>query len=139
MKFILDGFEDLYMLWSIIFFYCCLYTYGKRIILWIICLSKTCFMNVWSYTLILNDSNSFFRLCSAMRSNEFSRCNGHYKFNCFYSIYRYDALMLLWGGFSIDFVTLDRFFVLHFSLPFLLTFFTIIHLVFLHEYGSIIY
>jgi len=31
---------------------------------------------------------------------------------------------------------LDRFFILHFFLPFLLVFITIIHLIFLHEYGS---
>lgn len=48
-----------------------------------------------------------------------------------------DFILLLWGGFSIDSVTLHRFYSLHFFLPFLIFFFSIIHLCFLHEYGSI--
>jgi quinol-cytochrome oxidoreductase complex cytochrome b subunit len=47
-----------------------------------------------------------------------------------------DILLLLWGGFSIDYVTLQRFYSLHFFLPFLILFISIIHLVFLHEFGS---
>lgn len=42
----------------------------------------------------------------------------------------------LWGGFSIGNATLRRFFSLHFLLPFILTFFIIIHLSYLHLTGS---
>jgi len=42
----------------------------------------------------------------------------------------------LWGGFSVDNATLNRFFSLHFLLPFLIAGFTIIHLALLHENGS---
>nr|YP_010134332.1 cytochrome b [Megabeleses liriodendrovorax]QWM93822.1 cytochrome b [Megabeleses liriodendrovorax] len=42
----------------------------------------------------------------------------------------------LWGGFSVDNVTLTRFFTFHFMLPFLTTGLTLIHLMFLHETGS---
>ena len=42
----------------------------------------------------------------------------------------------LWGGFSIDNPTLNRFFVFHFILPFLIAFIVIIHLIFLHITGS---
>nr|ARC95583.1 cytochrome b [Trachypithecus vetulus] len=42
----------------------------------------------------------------------------------------------LWGGYSIDNPTLTRFFTLHFTLPFIIAAFTILHLLFLHETGS---
>nr|AVJ52631.1 cytochrome b [Orsilochides guttata] len=42
----------------------------------------------------------------------------------------------LWGGFSVDNATLTRFFTLHFLLPFIITAFVIIHLLFLHQTGS---
>jgi ubiquinol-cytochrome c reductase cytochrome b subunit len=42
----------------------------------------------------------------------------------------------LWGGFSVDNATLNRFFSLHFLVPFLIAGVTIIHLALLHESGS---
>nr|YP_009866796.1 cytochrome B [Hygrobates longiporus]BCG28128.1 cytochrome B [Hygrobates longiporus] len=42
----------------------------------------------------------------------------------------------LWGGFSVSNATLNRFFSLHFLLPFILTFFVGIHIILLHEPGS---
>nr|YP_009987542.1 cytochrome b [Epeurysa nawaii]QBZ38002.1 cytochrome b [Epeurysa nawaii]QBZ38015.1 cytochrome b [Epeurysa nawaii] len=42
----------------------------------------------------------------------------------------------VWGGFSVDNPTLNRFFSLHFMLPFILTVFILMHLIFLHENGS---
>nr|ADL62608.1 cytochrome b [Utterbackia peninsularis] len=42
----------------------------------------------------------------------------------------------LWGGFSVSNATLSRFFVLHFILPFVITAFVMIHLLFLHQTGS---
>jgi ubiquinol-cytochrome c reductase cytochrome b subunit len=42
----------------------------------------------------------------------------------------------LWGGFSVDNPTLNRFFVLHYLLPFLLIGVVVIHLVALHHHGS---
>nr|AFA45764.1 cytochrome b [Cercopithecus ascanius katangae] len=42
----------------------------------------------------------------------------------------------IWGGYSIGNPTLSRFFTLHFILPFIITAFTIVHLLFLHETGS---
>jgi len=47
-----------------------------------------------------------------------------------------DFLLLLWGGFSIDAITLSRFFSLHYFLPFAILLVTILHLCFLHEFGS---
>nr|YP_008593443.1 cytochrome b [Champsodon cf. snyderi CBM-ZF 10876]BAN83385.1 cytochrome b [Champsodon cf. snyderi CBM-ZF 10876] len=42
----------------------------------------------------------------------------------------------IWGGFSVDNATLNRFFTLHFLLPFVIAAFTLVHLLFLHETGS---
>nr|AXR86036.1 cytochrome b [Telenomus sp. ZCS-2018] len=42
----------------------------------------------------------------------------------------------LWGGFSINNATLNRFYSFHFILPFILLFLVVMHLVYLHEKGS---
>lgn len=42
----------------------------------------------------------------------------------------------VWGGFAVDNATLTRFFTIHFLLPFIVSAFTIIHLLFLHQTGS---
>lgn len=42
----------------------------------------------------------------------------------------------LWGGYTIKNPTLNRFFVIHFLLPFLIAGFTLIHLALLHKEGS---
>ena len=42
----------------------------------------------------------------------------------------------LWGGFAVDNATLNRFFALHFLLPFVILGATVLHLLFLHQTGS---
>nr|AVN68185.1 cytochrome b [Nocticola sp. JW1 9/1] len=42
----------------------------------------------------------------------------------------------IWGGFAIDNPTLNRFFTLHFIMPFIITLMVMIHLMFLHQTGS---
>jgi ubiquinol-cytochrome c reductase cytochrome b subunit len=42
----------------------------------------------------------------------------------------------LWGGFSVDNPTLNRFFSFHYLLPFVILALVVIHLLILHEYGS---
>nr|ALS46286.1 cytochrome b [Glycera fallax] len=42
----------------------------------------------------------------------------------------------LWGGFAVDNATLNRFFALHFLLPFIITGAVMLHLLFLHQTGS---
>nr|YP_010952656.1 cytochrome b [Empoascanara falcata]YP_010952903.1 cytochrome b [Empoascanara quarta]WMQ52346.1 cytochrome b [Empoascanara quarta]WMQ53076.1 cytochrome b [Empoascanara falcata] len=42
----------------------------------------------------------------------------------------------IWGGFAVDNATLNRFFSLHFMLPFIITMMVIIHIFFLHLTGS---
>ena len=43
---------------------------------------------------------------------------------------------LLWGGFSIDNPTLNRFFSLHYLMPFVLVGIIVLHIVALHQHGS---
>nr|YP_010341312.1 cytochrome b [Stenamma megamanni]UNZ99565.1 cytochrome b [Stenamma megamanni] len=45
-------------------------------------------------------------------------------------------VMWIWGGFSINNATLNRFFSLHFILPFIILLMIILHLYFLHTTGS---
>ena len=42
----------------------------------------------------------------------------------------------LWGGFAVDNATLNRFFAIHFVLPFIIAAVAIIHIIFLHQTGS---
>nr|WOA00242.1 cytochrome b [Phascolosoma sp. f LL-2023] len=42
----------------------------------------------------------------------------------------------MWGGFAVGNATLNRFFALHFLLPFAIAAFSVLHLVFLHQTGS---
>jgi len=46
------------------------------------------------------------------------------------------VVIWIWGGFSINNATLNRFFSLHFLLPFIILILVIIHLYFLHSTGS---
>nr|YP_010758069.1 cytochrome b [Gunungiella wangi]WEU80074.1 cytochrome b [Gunungiella wangi] len=47
-----------------------------------------------------------------------------------------DMVQWIWGGFAINNATLNRFFSLHFLMPFVISALTLIHLIFLHEKGS---
>jgi ubiquinol-cytochrome c reductase cytochrome b subunit len=47
-----------------------------------------------------------------------------------------DILNWLWGGYSVDNATLNRFFSFHYLLPFILTGLVGVHLIYLHENGS---
>ena len=46
------------------------------------------------------------------------------------------VVTLLWGGFSIDNPTLNRFFSLHYLMPFVLIGVVVVHIVALHQHGS---
>jgi quinol-cytochrome oxidoreductase complex cytochrome b subunit len=47
-----------------------------------------------------------------------------------------ELVLLLWGGFSVEAPTLNRFLSLHFLLPFILAALVIVHLIALHQNGS---
>lgn len=47
-----------------------------------------------------------------------------------------DVVVWLWGGFAVDNATLNRFFSLHYLMPFVLVGLVLIHFIVLHETGS---
>lgn len=47
-----------------------------------------------------------------------------------------DIVVWIWGGYSVDNPTLNRLFSFHYLFPFIIAALTIIHLIFLHEFGS---
>ena len=47
-----------------------------------------------------------------------------------------DVTHWLWGGFSVDNATLNRFFSLHYLLPFIIVGASVLHIAALHQYGS---
>nr|ACY00209.1 cytochrome b [Bacillus rossius] len=47
-----------------------------------------------------------------------------------------DLVQWVWGGFAVDNATLNRFFTLHFMMPFMILAMVMIHLLFLHQTGS---
>jgi ubiquinol-cytochrome c reductase cytochrome b subunit len=51
-------------------------------------------------------------------------------------IFGQDLVELIWGGFSVNSATLNRFFSLHYLLPFLLAALVVAHLIALHVHGS---
>ena len=51
-------------------------------------------------------------------------------------IFGHDLVELIWGGFSVSNATLNRFFSLHYLLPFLLAALALGHLIALHVHGS---
>jgi ubiquinol-cytochrome c reductase cytochrome b subunit len=51
-------------------------------------------------------------------------------------VFGQDLVELIWGGFSVSNATLNRFFSLHFVLPFLLAALALAHLIALHVHGS---
>ena len=51
-------------------------------------------------------------------------------------VFGQDIVELIWGGFSVSNATLNRFFSLHYILPFLLAALVVAHLIALHIHGS---
>lgn len=47
-----------------------------------------------------------------------------------------EIIYFIWGGFSVDDATLNRFFSLHYLFPFIILAVSILHIIFLHEFGS---
>nr|YP_004021401.1 cytochrome b [Phobaeticus serratipes]BAJ24541.1 cytochrome b [Phobaeticus serratipes] len=47
-----------------------------------------------------------------------------------------DLVQWVWGGFAVDNATLNRFFTLHFLMPFMIMGMVLMHLIFLHQTGS---
>ena len=82
-----------------------------------------------------NDGSCIYGLCSAMGANEFLGCNGNHRPVWGNSVY-WRSVTWLWGGFSVDNATLNRFFSLHYLLPFMIFGVVILHIWSLHVTGN---
>lgn len=51
-------------------------------------------------------------------------------------VFGQEIVVWLWGGYSVDHATLNRFFSLHYLLPFIIVFCVLLHVIFLHDKGS---
>ena len=51
-------------------------------------------------------------------------------------VFGQDLVELIWGGFSVSNATLNRFFSLHYLLPFILAALAMLHMITLHQHGS---
>jgi len=51
-------------------------------------------------------------------------------------VFGQDIVEFVWGGFSVNNATLNRFFSLHYLLPFVLAALAVVHLIAVHEHGS---
>ena len=51
-------------------------------------------------------------------------------------VFGQDIVELIWGGFSVSNATLNRFFSLHYLLPFILAALAMLHMITLHQHGS---
>ncbi|CAM9491179.1 unnamed protein product, partial [Ascophyllum nodosum] len=93
-------------------------------------------MVVWCPYLRFNYGNSFYRLRLTMGSNEFLGCHCYNEFFSIIPVIGKEVVMWIWGGFTVGNPTLNRFYSLHYLLPFLITGMVFVHLGLLHKDGS---
>ena len=117
-------------------FYLCIYTYRTRVILWILRWAKAITLTYWNNYIYFNDGYCLFRLCSSLRSNVFWAATVITNFFTAFPIVGDKIVTLLWGGFAVDNATLNRFFSLHYLLPFVLIGLSVLHIGILHQDGS---
>ena len=117
------------------FFFFCLYTHIGRGLYY----SRYIIKNTWIRGVsifILTIATAF--LGYVLPLNQISFWGASVITNLFSEVPRIgkDLVKILWGGIRVIEVTVSRFFSLHFLLPFVLVFFILLHIIFLHEKGS---
>ena len=65
--------------WSFNVLYCCIRSYLPRALLWIVPITSNYCLTFRSSYSFTYDGNSFLRICTSMRTNEFLRSNCNYK------------------------------------------------------------
>ena len=93
-------------------------------------------MGRWRINSSFNDSYCFFGLRFTLGSNELLGCYSYNESSSALPLIGPDLVVWLWGGYSIDNATLNRFFSFHYVLPFIILGLAFVHLVFLHEHHS---
>ena len=92
-------------------------------------------MDFRSYNFDTNDGYSFYGLRSCLRSNEFWAATVITNFFTAFPIVGNKITFTL-RGFSVDNATLNRFFSLHYLLPFLIAGVVVVHMAAVHNDGS---
>ena len=90
----------------------------------------------WSYYFYINDGYCFYGLCITLGSNEFLGATVITSLVTAVPFIGQFVVEWLWGGFIVDNATLNRFFSLHFFLPFVIAGLSLLHLALLHKDGS---
>ena len=118
-------------------FYSHLHSYISWTILWFIQSTKRTSVDTGSLNFITDDGNQFF-MGYVLPWGQMSFWGATVITNLFSAIplVGENIVTWLWGGFSVDNATLNRFFSLHFVLPFVIVGVVILHLIALHRFGS---
>ena len=89
-----------------------------------------------SHYSLINDYYRFYWVCTSLGANEFLGSDCYYKFASAIPVVGDTIVTWLWGGFSVDNATLNRFYSLHYLLPFIIAGASLVHIAALHQYGS---
>jgi quinol-cytochrome oxidoreductase complex cytochrome b subunit len=93
-------------------------------------------MVYWSNHTSFNDYNSLSWVCLTLGTDVISGCNSNNKPGITVPIVGQQVVIWLWSGFSVDNPTLNKFFSLHYILPFIILALVLLHLALLHQSGS---
>ena len=93
-------------------------------------------MDIWGYHPVADDGNRLYGLCFAMGANVSMGATVITNLFSAIPIVGESVVTFLWGGFSVDNPTLNRFFALHYLLPFVLVGVIFFHIAAMHVAGS---
>ena len=83
-----------------------------------------------------DDGDRLHGICFTMGTNEFWGATVITNLFSAIPLVGESIVTLLWGGFSVDNPTLNRFYALHYLLPFVIVGVVVLHIVALHRFGS---
>ncbi len=86
--------------------------------------------------LAIDDGNGLYGLCAALGADVLWGATVITNLFSAIPLVGDSIVTLLWGGFSVDNPTLNRFFALHYLMPFLIAGVVILHIIALHRFGS---
>ena len=114
-------------------FFLSLFTYRKRIVLWTYRAPRTLVWTIGTIILVVMIATAF--LGYVLPYGQMSLWGATVITNLISAIpwIGQDIVEFIWGGFSVNNATLNRFFALHFVLPFILVALVLMHLIALHD------
>jgi quinol-cytochrome oxidoreductase complex cytochrome b subunit len=130
-------FYGIFMLMVLLFFFLCVYFHIFRNLYYVTYISPRIF--VWilgMFIFILMILTAFLGYVLPWGQMSFWAATVITSLFSIFPIYGMDIVTWLWGGFSVNNVTLTRFFSLHYLFPFIIFILIILHVLFLHNKGS---